>query len=271
VPTWKLTVEYDGGRYAGWQEQPRERTVAGEIRSAARRVFGGDVEVGGAGRTDAGVHALAQVAHLRARRKGSAPRRLADALNDGLPADIHVLGAESAPERWHARHDATLRSYLYQFLTRRSAFLKPYGWWVREPLDLAAMRRAAGLLVGMHDFASFADLEEGEEDKSTRVRVFEATLAERGPVLLFRFAASHFLRKMVRRVAGALARVGTGKMQPGEISMLLASARGSVAEWTAPPSGLFLERVLYRGETLPPPAPAVFAGLTPADGTPGAS
>lgn len=267
MPTWKLTVEYDGGRYAGWQEQPRERTVAGEIRGAARRVFGGEVEIGGAGRTDAGVHALAQVAHLRAAKRGKAPRRLAEALNEGLPADIHVLAAESAPERWHARHDATLRSYLYQFLLRRSAFLKPYGWWVREPLDEDAMRRAAASLVGRRDFASFSETDPREEEKSSIVHVAEASLAVHGPVLLFRLAASHFLRKMVRRVAGALARVGTGAMAEGEIALLLASPRGSVAEWTAPPSGLFLERVLYRGESLPPPAPAVF---TRADETTGA-
>lgn len=259
MPVWKLTLEYEGTRYAGWQEQPRERTVAGELRGAAKRVFGEAVELGGAGRTDAGVHALAQVAHLRAKKRPRTPRGLAIALNDGLPSDIHVLSAEPAPDRWHARHDATLRSYIYQISRRRSAFLKPFVWWIRDGLDLGRMQQAAALLRGMHDFASFADTD--DDEKSTKVRVYEARLEESGPLILFRFVASHFLRKMVRRVAGVLARVGTGAMDPGEVGMLLASARGNVAEWTAPPSGLFLERVLYGNEALPPLRPAVFGGV----------
>ncbi|MEK7467562.1 MAG: tRNA pseudouridine(38-40) synthase TruA [Planctomycetota bacterium] len=260
MPTWKVTLEYEGTRYAGWQEQPRERTVAGELRGAARRVFGEAVEVGGAGRTDAGVHALAQVAHLRAKKRPRTPRGLEIAINDGLPSDIHVLSVEPAHDRWHARHDATLRSYIYQFSRRRSAFLKPFVWWVRDDLNLDRMRQAAALLVGMHDFASFADLEDSGDEKSTKVRVFEATLEEAGPLILFRFVASHFLRKMVRRVAGVLARVGTGAMQAGEVGMLLASGRGNVAEWTAPPSGLFLEQVFYGKEKLPALRPAVIGG-----------
>jgi len=260
IPTWKITLEYEGTRYAGWQEQPRERTVAGELRGAAKRVFGEAVEIGGAGRTDAGVHALAQVAHLRAKKRPRTPRGLEIALNDGLPSDIHVLSAKSAPDRWHARHDATLRSYIYQFSRRRSAFLKPFVWWIREDLDLDRMRQGAALLTGMHDFASFADLEESGDEKSTKVRVFEARLEEAGPLILFRFVASHFLRKMVRRVAGVLARVGTRATEPGEIGMLLASGRGNVAEWTAPPSGLFLERVFYGPEKLPALRPAVAGG-----------
>lgn len=260
MPTWKITLEYDGTRYAGWQEQPRERTIAGELRGAAKRVFGGDVEIGGSGRTDAGVHALAQTAHLRSKKKhGRLPFGLAAAINDGLPSDIHVLEAAPANDRFHARHDATLRSYVYQFSRRRSAFLKPYVWWVREGLDLARMRQAAAMLAGMHDYASFAEVD--DEEKSSKVRVFEARLEEAGPLVLFRFVASHFLRKMVRRVAGVLARVGTGAMDPGEVAMLLASGRGNVAEWTAPPSGLFLECVLYGKGELPELRPAVFGGM----------
>ncbi len=260
MPTWKITLEYEGTRYAGWQEQPQERTIAGELRGAAKRVFGEAVEIGGAGRTDSGVHALAQVAHLRAKKRPRTPRGLEIALNDGLPSDIHVLSAEPAADRWHARHDATLRSYIYQFSRRRSAFLKPFVWWIREDLNLDRMREGASSLVGMHDFASFADNEDHDE-KSTKVRVFEARLEEAGPLILFRFVASHFLRKMVRRVAGVLARVGTGAASPGEIGMLLASGRGNVAEWTAPPSGLFLERVLYGNGKLPPLRPAVIGGV----------
>lgn len=228
-------------------------------------MFGADVELGGAGRTDAGVHALAQVAHLRARRTARFPRGLAVALNDGLPADIHVLSTEPVADRWHARHDATLRSYIYQFSRRRSAFLKPWVWWIREPLDLDRMRAAAAPLAGLHDFASFAEIDDAEDAKSTRVLVHSATLQEAGDLILLRFVASHFLRKMVRRVAGVLGRVGTGAMDPGEVSMLLASGRGNVAEWTAPPSGLFLERVLYGQEVLGDLRPAVLGGVEAGD------
>lgn len=261
MPTWKLTVEYAGTRFRGWQEQPGERTVAGEIRLAARGALGADIELGGAGRTDAGVHALAQVAHLRGRKKA---RALADALNAGLPADVHVLSAEPAPESFHARHDAVSRSYLYQVSRRRTAFLKPYVWWVRERLDLGAMRQAAALLPGMHDFAAFA--EPDPEIRSTRVRVLDARIEECGPLLLLRLHASHFLWKMVRRLTGALVRLGAGDLDPSRFQDLLGSGRGSVAEWTAPPSGLFLEQVLYKGDVLRPLGPA----FTLEDGTPGA-
>ncbi|MBI2922582.1 MAG: tRNA pseudouridine(38-40) synthase TruA [Planctomycetes bacterium] len=262
MSTWKLTLEYAGTRFRGWQEQPGERTVAGEIGLAARGVFREEVELGGAGRTDAGVHALAQVAHLRGRRT---VRALADALNAGLPADVHVLAAEPAAATFHARRDAVSRSYLYQVSRRRNAFLKPYVWWVRERLDLEAMRRAAALLAGMHDFAAFA--EPDPEIRSTRVRVLEARVEEHGSLLLLRLHASHFLWKMVRRLAGALVRLGAGDLDPARFQDLLESGRGSVAEWTAPPSGLFLEQVLYRGDVLRPLQPAIRL----ADGTPGAS
>src|SRR5213594_2141738 len=135
MPTWILTIEYKGTRYQGWQEQATGRTVQGELRKAAKDYFREEVELGGSGRTDAGVHALAQVAHLRLRRREN-PERLRRALNDALPPDVHVLEVDPAPERFHARHDAVARSYLYQLATRRTALHKRFVWWVREPLDV---------------------------------------------------------------------------------------------------------------------------------------
>jgi len=255
VGTWKLTVEYAGTRYRGWQEQPGERTVAGALRDAAREVLGGQPDLGGAGRTDAGVHALAQVAHLRTRGNGRPPAELAAALNDCLPADIHILSAEPAPERFHARHDAVARSYLYQISRRRSAFLKPFVWWVREPLDVRAMRAAASALPGAHDFAAFSEADPAV--RSSRVLVEDVRLEEFGDLIVIRFFASHFLWKMVRRVTGALVRVGAGRLREGRFRELLESGEGTVAEWTAPPSGLFLEKVLYKGERLGPVFPAI--------------
>jgi tRNA pseudouridine38-40 synthase len=258
MATWKLRIEYEGTRYRGWQEQPGERTVAGELRRAAEEALGAEVELGGAGRTDAGVHALAQVAHLRSKRKPRSPAGLASAINAGLPADIHVLAADPSPDRFHARHDATARSYVYQVSRRRAAFLKPFVWWVRDPLDTGAMRAAAATLPGMHDFAAFSEPDPGQ--KSTKVELLEARVEELGDLLLLRLAASHFLWKMVRRITGALVRVGMGDLRPAEFRKLVDSGRGSVAEWTAPPSGLFLEAVCYGDEEFPELRPAVSGG-----------
>ncbi|HEX2061089.1 MAG TPA: tRNA pseudouridine(38-40) synthase TruA, partial [Thermoanaerobaculia bacterium] len=150
MPTYKLTIEYEGTRYSGWQAQGNtQKTIQGHLQRAARDVLG-DVEIGGAGRTDAGVHAIAQVAHLRAHR-ASDPVLLARKINDLLPHDICIVDAVRARDDFHARHDAISRGYLYQIATRRTAFAKPFVWWVREPLDLPAMQQAAAAFVGMKD------------------------------------------------------------------------------------------------------------------------
>src|SRR5437773_1853350 len=152
----KLTIEYAGTRFSGWQIQKNARTVQGEIDRAVRTVTRrNDFELYGSGRTDAGVHALAQVAHLDVSTT-LAPDSLRGRINDELPADINVLAAAIVPHRFHARHDAVARAYLYQIALRRTAFAKPYVWWVKEPLDLDRMRAAARAFVGMRDFQSFA-------------------------------------------------------------------------------------------------------------------
>ena len=138
MTTFKILVEYDGTRYSGWQEQKNARTVMGVIKDAAREVFGCEIEMQGAGRTDAGVHALGQVAHIKIR---SDAKRSAEVirqrLNDLLPADIAVLHLERAPQRFHARHDARSRVYIYQISRRKQAFLKRYVWWVKEDLNVS--------------------------------------------------------------------------------------------------------------------------------------
>src|SRR5258706_7621300 len=152
----KLTIEYAGTRYSGWQIQKNARTVQGEIDRAVRSVTGRrDFELYGSGRTDAGVHALAQVAHLDV----ASPlplETLRRRINDELPADINILAAAQVPHRFHARHDAMGRRYLYQIATRRTAFAKPYVWWVKEALRVERMQQAAEAFVGMHDFGAFA-------------------------------------------------------------------------------------------------------------------
>ena len=243
MPTWKLTLEYDGTRYRGWQTQKNtDRTVQGVLLRAARQVLGEDAGLGGAGRTDAGVHALAQVAHLKA-RKDLRESEIAWQLNSKLPPDINVLSVEKAPPRFHARHDAKSRTYLYRISRRRTAFGKPFVWWVRDRLDVAAMRKAARLFEGRHDFSSFCENPEGQE--STIVVVEKCDVREDGDEIQIRITASHYLWKMVRRLAGALVEVGRGALDAAGVEKLLREKSDAPANWTAPPSGLFLESVRY--------------------------
>ena len=243
MPTWKLTIEYDGTRYRGWQAQTNtDRTVQGVLLRAVREVLGPDATTGGAGRTDAGVHALAQVAHVRARRK-VAPGDIVQGVNDLLPHDVNVLSAEPAPPTFHARHDAVSRTYLYRISRRRTAFDKRFVWWVRDRLDSAAMARAALLFVGRRDFSSFCENAEGQQ--STVVVVERSAVAEEGQEIRFRVEASHFLWKMVRRLVGTLVEVGRGNVSAEEVAKLLGERSAAPARWTAPPSGLFLESVKY--------------------------
>lgn len=243
MPTWKVTLEYDGTRYRGWQSQKNtDRTVQGMLLRAAHELLGADVACGAAGRTDAGVHALAQVAHLKA-HKAMPESEIAWGLNERLPADINVLAVEKAPPRFHARHDAKSRTYFYRVSRRRTAFEKPFVWWVKDPLDAAAMRRAAKLFEGRHDFASFCENPEGQE--STLVVVEKCEVVEVGQEIHFRITASHFLWKMVRRLAGTLVEVGRGNLDAAGIEKLLREKSSAPAKWTAPPSGLFLEKVVY--------------------------
>jgi tRNA pseudouridine38-40 synthase len=243
VPTWKLTLEYDGTRYRGWQSQKNtDRTVQGVLLRAARELLGEDASVGGAGRTDAGVHALAQVAHLKA-RKTLPEREIAFGLNDRLPFDVNVNEAVAAPARFHARHDAVSRTYLYRISRRRTAFDKRLVWWVKDRLNLSAMQRTAGLFAGRHDFASFCENPEGQE--STLVVVEKSDVLDWENEIHYRVTGSHFLWKMVRRLVGTLVEVGRGNIEAADVERLLAKKSGDPAKWTAPPSGLFLEKVTY--------------------------
>jgi len=247
--TFKLLLEYDGSRYSGWQEQKNARTVMGELRKAATSVLHGDVEMQGAGRTDAGVHALEQVVHIRSPRQiRGAPSELLRRLNDLLPADIVVLKVEPAPRNFHARRDAVSRSYIYQISRRKQAFTKKNVWWIKEPLDVEAMSRAASLLVGRHDFICFRAADPARPDESTIVVVENATIEAEDDIIQFRIEASHFLWRMVRRIVGCLVRIGTGELKENDFRRLLEGHPNSaldIAAWTAPASGLFLESVRY--------------------------
>lgn len=257
MPRFKLTIEYAGTRYSGWQVQKNARTVQGDLNRAVALAVGDDafVDSQGSGRTDAGVHALAQVAHVDLTR-APAPEQLRRRINDGLPADIHVLDVVPVPRTFHARHSAVRRSYLYQISRRRTAFAKPFVWWVREPLDLAAMRDAASAFAGLQDFRAFSD--DDPEEKSTKVLLEDVAITEADALVLVRVAGSHFLWKMVRRMVGVLAAVGTGDLVPNDMARLLRGRSDLPATLTAPAAGLFLEHVHYAGDPWPVPiVPAV--------------
>lgn len=242
----QVTLEYAGTRYSGWQKQKNARTVQGDLEHAiADALESDDFELQGSGRTDAGVHALMQVAHLEARLRlplETFRRRV----NEGLPADINVLSIVTAHHRFHARHAAVARSYLYQVSRRRTAFAKPYVWWVKEPLDLRAMEDAAAHFTGMHDFRSFSD--DDPEEKSTAVLIDEVRVGEDGDLVLIRVTGSHFLWKMVRRMVGVLVEIGRGGLSVAQVGEFLNRRSDTPARLTAPASGLFLERVYYDGE-----------------------
>jgi tRNA pseudouridine38-40 synthase len=243
-----LTIEYAGTRYSGWQIQKNARTVQGEVLRAVHEVVGGhirDIEVYGSGRTDAGVHALAQVAHLDVQTT-LPPDALRRRINDALPSDVNVLRVERVRHKFHARHDAVARSYIYQIARRRTAFAKPFVWWVKEELDVDAMRRTAARFIGMHDFRSFSDADPDEQ--STDVLLETLELHEDGDLIVIHIEGSHFLWKMVRRIVGVLVEVGRGELTGDAATALLKGQSPLPAKLTAPASGLFLERVYYEGD-----------------------
>jgi len=236
-------MEYAGTRYSGWQVQKNARTIQGELHEALRGALGKTpFETYGSGRTDAGVHALGQVVHLDT-AANLPPATLIERVNDALPADINVLSIERVPPRFHARHSVVARSYVYQISKRRTAFAKPYVWWVKDPLNVEQMRAAADELVGFGDFRAFTD--DDPEEKSTTVLLGNIEVAEEEALLLVRVTGSHFLWKMVRRIVGVLVEAGRGGLAPRDVRSLLSSNSELPPRLTAPASGLFLERVYY--------------------------
>ena len=254
MPTYRLLIEYEGTKFSGWQAQASGRTVQGVLLDALRTLTRERaIDLQGAGRTDAGVHALGQVASLRCRQTLDRARLLRDLERD-LPADLAVLDVTAAPRGFHARHDATARAYRYQIATHRSAFGKRVSWWVAESLDVAAMAEAAALFVGRHDFRAFA--RRGREAESTIVEVESCEVAAASGCVMARIVASHFLWNQVRRMVGALVTVGRGECRPGDVRPWL-SGKAPAPPLAAPSAGLFLEAVRYPGSPwrLPPLAP----------------
>ena len=246
----KLYIEYEGTRYSGWQKQQNAKTIQGTLLSVGNEIFktSGSFDLQGSGRTDSGVHALCQVAHLEVKTM-LAPEIIKMKFNDLLPYDINILEVQKINSNFHARHDAVSRSYIYQVSRRRTAFGKNYVWWIKDNLNFNLMSSASFNFIGMHDFSSFAD--DDKEEKSPKVLINNIEMIEIGNIILIRITGSHFLWKMVRRMVGLLVEIGRGKKSEKDLLFYLNNKSSDPAKFTAPPSGLFLESVLYNKEINP--------------------
>lgn len=258
--TLRLVLAYDGAEFAGWQRQAGQRTVQAELEAVLSAIEHAPVHVAGAGRTDAGVHAAAQVASVRL-TAAIAPERLVRACNATLPADVRVLAAEETFDRFHARIHArgkTYRYYVWHAPVGDPA-LRRVAWHVPQRLSVAAMQEAAALFVGEHDFAAFQG--QGSQVRSTIRRVWTAAIDpnavlpgwcagadERGRLLCLELSGSGFLRHMVRAMAGTLVQVGRGRFTVADVDRALAGRRRAAAGPTAPAHGLHLWRVHYSAD-----------------------
>ena len=249
----KIVLAYDGSEFSGWQIQPDAATIQGTLASAIGRVTGEKVLPQGSGRTDAGVHALAQVATF-ALESPIPPQNLVKALNDILPPSIRVIEATEAQLQFHARKSAHAKTYHYRI--HRGAvcppFLARYVWHYPYPLDEDAIRQAASFVIGEHDFTSFAavDSERGREDeisdaRSNVRRIFASTWERAGEELLYVVRGSGFLHHMVRNLVGTCVLVGRGTLKPEDVAAILEARNRSAAGATAPASGLYLVSVEY--------------------------
>lgn len=245
MPNFKLTLEYDGTAYCGWQRQKGDPTVQETVEAALAVMLRRPVTLNGSGRTDAGVHALGQVASFRVDTH-LAPQVFRKGLNGLLPADIVILACEQAPESFHARYDARRKTYRYRLLNRRlrAAVGRQYAWHVRAPLDLSAMREGAAAVVGTHDFKGFEGA--GSPRRSTVRTVFQADVERSGEGRIeLAITGDGFLRHMVRNIAGTLVEIGLGKRPADDVAAILAEGDRDRAGVTAPAKGLFLVKVDY--------------------------
>lgn len=263
ITAYRLLIEYDGSRFHGWQKQGERqtaqgiRTVTGALERILQEAGYKPLVLQGSGRTDAGVHAIGQVAHLHL-PQGNAPqpKDLQRIFDEGLPSDIAIQRIEPCPPAFHARHDAQARSYLYHLSLRRSAFGKPYLWWVKGRLDQDLLQKAWSLFQGNHDMSAFADLEAGED---ARVQIRSCEVIRDGSLLLLRTTAGFFLRRQVRRMVGAAVGCAQGKESLDRLASDIAHPSPEAAlYWSgkaAPAAGLFLEKVSYSNETEAPVRP----------------
>ncbi|MGH7906164.1 MAG: tRNA pseudouridine(38-40) synthase TruA [Candidatus Binataceae bacterium] len=242
----RLTLEYDGADFCGWQLQPGQDSIQGRLEAALERIFNCAVRVRGAGRTDAGVHATGQVAAIRLPRPFD-PGDLKRALNALLPPTIVVLDAASADDNFNPRRDASSRLYEYRILNRAqpSAFDYRHVWLVRGKLDLDAMNDAASRIIGEHDFSAFRSL--GSEERTTRRIVLSSRWNQNDVRIFYRIEANSFMRHMVRTLVGAMVEIGRGRASADSMTTMLEKCDRALVPASAPSSGLFLIAVRYPG------------------------
>ena len=248
----RITLEYDGSRYDGWQKQGNtENTIQGKLEAVLLKMAGEEVEVHGSGRTDAGVHAKGQVANFHVDAKICPDGETAkEYLNRYLPEDIRVLEADPAPERFHSRLSASSKTYGYYVETgdKKNVFERKYVYGFGKKLDLEAMRRAAGFLIGEHDFKSFCA--NRRMKKSTVRRIDEIKIVEHGTKIELLYTGNGFLYNMVRAITGTVLYAAEGKFLPEDIPAILESRDRTLAGPTVPPGGLYLTRLWYEDERL---------------------
>ena len=248
MPRIALGLEYDGTDFVGWQIQRSGRSVESELARAVSAVAGESVTVHGSGRTDAGVHALQQVAHFDALAVRT-PRQWLLGINSNLPPDVAVRWVHAVPDDFDARRSALSRRYRYTVLQQaaRPALLRARAWWLRQPLDCGAMTAAATAWLGEHDFSAFRAA--GCQAKTARRRLMAVAIARQsramGALVTFEFTANAFLQHMVRNLVGTLVAVGAGELAAAEAAAILASHDRTAAGVTAPPEGLALVEVAY--------------------------
>lgn len=245
MPRYRLTLEYDGTELAGWQRQDNGASVQGLLEAAFEKYCQEKVTLVAAGRTDAGVHALAQVAHVDLERPRE-PDEIRDAVNFHLkPARVAILEADEAPADFHARFSATGRRYLYRIVNRRAPLVLDHdrAWALTRPIDAEAMHRAAQVLVGQHDFSSFRDAQ--CQAKSPVKTLDRLDVSRIGEVISVRAEARSFLHHQVRNMVGTLKLVGEGKWTEADVAAALAARDRSAAGQTAPAVGLYLTGVSY--------------------------
>lgn len=245
MPNFKITIEYDGSAYHGWQRQTMDRTIQGEIETALMTMAGNRVALTGSGRTDAGVHAYNQVANFQCETQLT-PGVFQKGLNSLLPEDIVITSCEVVPEEFHAQYDAKSKTYHYRILNRPIpvAISRQYAWHIRKELDLDAMRSALRFIVGTHDFKAFEGSGSPRADTIRCIINADLFKTDDGYVVL-KIEGDGFLRFMVRNIVGTLVDVGLGKITPDDFKRILVSKNRNLAGITAPAHGLFLMTVRY--------------------------
>lgn len=245
-PRLKLTVAYDGAAFAGWQSQAHRNTVQDELEDALQKISGQRIRVHGAGRTDAGVHALAQCAHVDLPDKRMSIERWRNALNAVLPAAVRILRCQYVSQKFHARFSATGKLYRYRIWA--APILPPLelgrAWHIFSPLDVDLLKAAGQKFIGKHDFAAFA-ANRGKKEKDATRTISSVRIRRSGPCVTIDVAGDGFLYKMVRLMVGAMTHVALGKMDLSEIAARLHSARADGSRFVAPAEGLYLVKIWY--------------------------